>query len=135
MEPALKNEDQLIIEKVSYLMGDPERFDIIVFKYNETTNYIKRIIGLPGETIQIKDEKIYINGRAVFDKYGNGVMTDGGIAEEELVLGNDEYFVLGDNRNASKDSRDSDVGAVKRSQIIGKAWLRIMPFDSFGTIG
>lgn len=134
MEPCLKNEDELIVEKISYLTGEPERFDVVVFKYREDTNYIKRIIGLPGETVRIEEGKIYINDNAIFDKYGNGVMTDGGIAEKTLTLGEDEYFVLGDNRNASKDSRDSDVGAVKDDQIVGKAWLRVMPFDSLGTI-
>lgn len=135
MEPRLKSGDELVVEKVSYLMGEPERFDIIVFKYNQETNYIKRVIGLPGETVQIDEEaKIHINDKVIFDEFANGVMEDFGIAEEEIQLGPDEYFVLGDNRNASKDSRDADVGVVKADQIVGKAWLRVMPFAEFGMI-
>lgn len=134
MEPCLQNKDELIVEKISYLTGEPERFDVVVFKFNEDTKYIKRIIGLPGETVRIEEGKIYINDRAIFDQYANGVMENAGIAEKTITLGEEEYFVLGDNRNASKDSRDEEVGTVKKDQIIGKAWLRVMPFDSFGTI-
>lgn len=134
MEPCLQNKDELIVEKISYLTGEPERFDVVVFKFNEDTKYIKRIIGLPGEMVRIEEGKIYINDRAIFDQYANGVMENAGIAEKTITLGEEEYFVLGDNRNASKDSRDEEVGTVKKDQIIGKAWLRVMPFDSFGTI-
>lgn len=134
MEPCLKNGDELIVEKLSYLSGEPERFDVIVFEYSEDVNYIKRIIGLPGESVRIEEGKIYINDRPVFDVHGKGEMTDAGIAEETVELGSDEYFVLGDNREASKDSRDKDVGLIKADKIIGKAWLRVMPFDTFGII-
>lgn len=134
MEPCLGNGDELIVEKVSYLTEKPERFDVVVFKFNENTNYIKRIIGLPGEKVRIEEGKIYINDKAIFDEHANGVMEEAGIAEKTVTLGNDEYFVLGDNRNASKDSRHKDVGTVKADQIIGKAWLRMMPFDDFGFI-
>ena len=119
---------------ISKKMKDPERYDIIVFHESESANYIKRVIALPGETIQITEGKIYINERAVFDAYGNAKMEDGGIAEKPIKLGQDEYFVLGDNRNASKDSRDKAVGVIKRDQIIGKAWLRVLPFDNFGKL-
>ena len=94
-----------------------------MFRESESVNYIKRVIALPGETIQITEGKIYINERAIFDAYGNAKMEDGGIAEKPIKLGQDEYFVLGDNRNASK-----------RDQIIGKAWLRVLPFDNFGKL-
>lgn len=134
MEPCLKNNDELIVEKISYLTGKPERFDVVVFKFNENTNYIKRIIGLPGENVRIEEGKIYINDQAIFDEFANGVMEDAGIAEKTVSLGADEYFVLGDNRNASKDSRHKDVGVVKGDKIIGKAWLRMMPFGDFGFI-
>ncbi len=134
MESTLENGDDIIVEKISYITGDPERYDIIVFRESESVNYIKRVIALPGETIQITEGKIYINERAVFDAYGNTKMKDGGIAEKPIKLGQDEYFVLGDNRNASKDSRDKAVGVIKRDQIIGKAWLRVLPFDNFGKL-
>lgn len=134
MESTLENGDDIIVEKFSYITSDPERYDIIVFRESESVNYIKRVIALPGETIQITEGKIYINERAVFDAYGNAKMGDGGIAEKPIKLGQDEYFVLGDNRNASKDSRDKAVGVIKRDQIIGKAWLRVLPFDNFGKL-
>lgn len=135
MEPQLSSGDQLVVEKISYLTGKPERYDVIVFQYNETTKYIKRVIGLPGEKVRIDEEgKIYINDRAVFDEYGSGVIEDAGIAEKNIKLKTDEYFVLGDNRNASKDSRSAEVGMVKENQIIGKAWLRVLPWNKFGMI-
>ena len=134
MESTLENGDDIIVEKFSYLTNNPERYDIIVFRESESVNYIKRVIALPGETIQITEGKIYINERAIFDAYGNAKMEDGGIAEKPIKLGQDEYFVLGDNRNASKDSRDKAVGVIKRDQIIGKAWLRVLPFDNFGNL-
>ena len=134
MESTLENGDDIIVEKFSYLTNKPERYDIIVFRESESVNYIKRVIALPGETIQITEGKIYINERAIFDAYGNAKMEDGGIAEKPIKLGQDEYFVLGDNRNASKDSRDKAVGVIKRDQIIGKAWLRVLPFDNFGKL-
>lgn len=134
MESTLEDGDDIIVEKFSYLTNEPERYDIIVFHQSDTENYIKRVIGLPGERIQITEGKIYINDRAIFDAYGNTKMKDGGIAEKPIKLGEDEYFVLGDNRNASKDSRDKAVGVIKREQIIGKAWLRVMPFENFGKL-
>ena len=134
MESTFENGDDIIVEKFSYLTNNPERYDIIVFRESESVNYIKRVIALPGETIQITEGKIYINERAIFDAYGNAKMEDGGIAEKPIKLGQDEYFVLGDNRNASKDSRDKAVGVIKRDQIIGKAWLRVLPFDNFGKL-
>ncbi len=134
MDPCLQDGDELIVEKISYLTGDPQRFDVIVFEQSEGVNYVKRIIGLPGEKVQIKGEKIYVNDRAVFDEFRKEKMKDAGIAEDKIILGADEYFVLGDNRNASKDSRDQEVGPVKKSKIRGKAWIRILPSENFGEI-
>ena len=132
MESSLHDGDEIIVEKVSYYMHDPERYDIIVFPFSDNVYYIKRIIGLPGETIQIKDGKIYIDGVQLWEQYGNEQIKDAGLAKEEIVLGKDEYFVLGDNRNSSIDSRKAEVGTVKRSEIIGKAWLKFYPFSDFG---
>ena len=136
MENTLDNGDQLIVDKITYRFQDPERFDIIVFPfhYKENTYYIKRIIGLPGETVQIADGTIYINGQVLEESYGREVMQDPGIAAEPITLGEDEYFVLGDNRNQSSDSRDPSVGLIHRDEIIGRAWLRIWPLDSFGIL-
>ena len=136
MENTLDDGDQLIVDKITYRFQDPERFDIIVFPfhYKENTYYIKRIIGLPGETVQIADGAIYINGEVLQESYGREVMQDPGIAAEPITLGEDEYFVLGDNRNQSSDSRDPSVGLIHRDEIIGRAWLRIWPLDSFGIL-
>lgn len=138
MEPMLQDGDQLIVDKISYRFRDPERFDIIIFPYHgngsKKTYYIKRIIGLPGETIQIVDGKIYIDGEVLEEDYGKEVMEESGRASQPIVLGDDEYFVLGDNRNNSKDSRVESVGNIKRSDIIGRAWVRIFPFDTFGVL-
>lgn len=139
MESTLSNGDNLIVDKISYRFRDPERFDIIVFpyKYEKKTYYIKRIIGLPGETVQIDPEgRIYINGEVLEESYGREVIARNklGLAEREITLGADEYFVLGDNRNASSDSRDPSVANIKREDIIGRAWLRIWPFHKIGFI-
>ena len=137
MEPTLSDGDNLIVDKISYRLHDPERFDIIIFpyRYEENTYYIKRIIGLPGETVQVVDGYVYINGsRLESDIYGNELMDDPMAASRPITLGEDEYFVLGDNRNHSQDSRDPSVGEVKKDTIMGKAWVRIYPFDKMGVI-
>ena len=137
MENTLSDGDNLIVDKISYRFHEPERFDIIVFpyQYKEDTYFIKRIIGMPGETVQITDKgEILINGEELVESYGREVIKDPGLASDPITLGEDEYFVMGDNRNYSKDSRFPDVGNIKRADIIGKAWLRIYPFDKIGFI-
>ena len=137
MEPALSDGDNLIVDKMSYRFHDPERFDIIIFPYQwePNTYYIKRIIGLPGETIQIDDEgNIYIDGEVLQEHYGLERIKNPGSAREPITLGEDEYFVLGDNRNKSEDSRFTQVGVIHRDDIVGRAWLRIYPFDRIGFI-
>lgn len=131
MAPSLHDNDQIIVEEVSYYFHEPERFDIIVFPYAQGIYYIKRVIGLPNETIQIHDGKIYIDGTQLIENYGSEEIQDPGLAAEEIKLGKDEYFVLGDNRNASVDSRKVDVGVVHRKDIAGRAWLRFYPFSDF----
>lgn len=134
METTLHDGDQIIVEKMSYYFREPSRFDVIVFPYAKGVYYIKRIVGLPGEMIQIKEGAVYINGKLLVDSYGNEPMEDAGLAKEEIILGKDEYFVLGDNRNSSVDSRKAEVGVVHKDEISGRAWLRIYPFDTFGTL-
>ena len=139
MENTLHNGDNLIVDKLSYRFHDPERFDIIVFPYQfqDNTYYIKRIIGLPGETVQIMDDgSIYINGEKLEENYGMEVIKPEtiGRAAEPIELGDDEYFVMGDNRNNSSDSRTDMVGNITRENIIGKAWLRIWPVSDFGVL-
>ena len=139
MENTLHNGDNLIVDKFSYRFHDPERFDIIVFpfQFQDNTYYIKRIIGLPGETVQIMDDgSIYINGEKLEENYGMEVIKPEtiGRAAEPIELGDDEYFVMGDNRNNSSDSRTDMVGNITRENIIGKAWLRIWPVSDFGVL-
>lgn len=132
MNPTLSDGDNLIVDKITYKFNDPERFDIIVFpyRYEKNTYYIKRIIGLPGERVRIDIEgNIYINDKILKENYGAEPILDPGVAFNEIKLGKDEYFVLGDNRNHSSDSRNEAVGNIRRSEIIGKAWLRIYPFN------
>lgn len=126
--------DNLIVDKLTYRFQDPKRFDIIVFPNRYSGKlYIKRIIGLPGETVQIDYKgNIYINGEILEEGYGKEIIKDPGLAAEPIVLGADEYFVLGDNRNNSIDSRRESVGVVHRDEIVGRAWLRIWPFSRFG---
>ncbi|MCM1058153.1 MAG: signal peptidase I [Firmicutes bacterium] len=139
MEPTLYNGDNLIVDKISYRFRDPERFDIIVFpfQYKEGVFYIKRIIGLPGETVRIDEQgNIYIDGEVLMEGYGREVIRpeNTGRAWEPITLGEDEYFVLGDNRNNSSDSRTEIVGNIKREDIIGRAWIRIWPLKRFGIL-
>ena len=139
MESTLTNGDTVLIQKMSYYFGDPKRYDVVVFPvpyYNSDTKYIKRVIGLPGETVQIIEGKVYINGKELKDDtYGKDkVIDDPGDAVEPITLADDEYFVLGDNRNMSTDSRSSYVGLIRRKSIIGKACARIFPLSKMGGI-
>lgn len=127
MEPVIGSGQSVLINRVAYNMSSPKRGDIIVFKPNGNKNshfYIKRVIGLPGETIQIYNGKVYINGEV----YTEDVAVDtreGGVATNEITLENDEYFVLGDNRVNSEDSRSANIGNVKTNMIEGKAWYKL----------
>ena len=137
MEETLSDGDNLIVDKISYRFSEPKRFDIIVFpfQYADETYYIKRVIGLPGETVRIDDAgNIFINGEILDENYGREVIEWPGRAFEEITLAPDEYFVLGDNRNNSSDSRDASVGNIRKSDIIGRAWVRIWPLAKFGVL-
>lgn len=137
MEDTLSDGDNLIVDKISYRFNDPERFDVVVFpyQYEADTYYIKRIIGLPGETVQIDGSgNIYIDGALLADEYGTETILNAGLATQEITLGDNEYFVLGDNRNNSTDSRFEAVGNIKGENIVGRAWLRIYPFNEFGFV-
>ncbi len=139
MEPMLSDGDNLLVDKISYRFRDPQRYDIIVFpfKYKENTYYIKRIIGMPGETVRIdEDGSIYINDEILPENYGREIIRPDtvGIAINPITLGEDEYFVMGDNRNNSMDSRTEIVGNIKREDIIGRAWVRIWPLNMIGVL-
>ena len=135
MEPTLATQDKILINKVIYKIKEPQRGDIIAFKNSPEDHasiHIKRVIGLPGEKIQIKDGQILINGKTYMEKKDFPQMSNGGLAEQTITLGKDEYFVLGDNRNNSEDSRYGDVGNVKKKYIVGKLWFVISPRSKFG---
>ena len=135
--PVLKNADKVLVNRIVYNASSPKRGDIIVFKPkgNESSHYYtKRIVGLPGETVQIVENRIYINGEKLEEDYTTTKIDTAGIAAEKVKLGGDEYFVMGDNRKNSEDSRSADIGAVKRSYIYGKAWFVVSPKKNFGFV-
>ncbi|MCL2718755.1 MAG: signal peptidase I [Lachnospiraceae bacterium] len=137
MNDTLANGENLIVDKISYRFSNPERYDIVVFPYRheKSIHYIKRVIGLPGETVFIDNEgNIFVNDVLLHESYGRELIREPGRAREAITLGADEYFVLGDNRNNSSDSRDPAVGNIKRSELVGKAWVRIWPFTRISII-
>ena len=137
MEATLHNDDNLLVDKISYRFREPKRFEVIVFEHGED-HYIKRIIGLPGETVQIIGNDIYINGEVLEEDFSrDGEMGSAGIVANPITLGENEYFVLGDNRLHSHDSRafsrvNGDM--VTTDLIVGRAWVRIWPFEDIGVI-
>ena len=133
MEPALYNGQEILINRFIYKISSPKRGDVIVFLPNgnqKTHYYVKRVMALPGETVQIKNGKVYIDGELLEEDESYDKIADAGIAENEIALSDNEYFVLGDNRNSSEDSRSGNIGAVDGSNIIGKAWFRLKKDES-----
>ena len=125
------------MDKLVYKRQEPQRFDIIIFEapVSNTGYFIKRVIGLPGETIQIDYEgKIYINGEELEESYGYETIMDPGRAIVPVEIGENEYFVMGDNRNHSEDSRFEAVGNVKKDIILGKVTVRTFPISKYGYI-
>lgn len=132
MSPTLVPEDRLLIDKFTYRFSEPKRFDTIVFlKTDKEHSYynIKRVIGLPGETIQLSKDTIYINDEKLEEIIEVEEINNLGLATEPILLDENEYFVLGDNRNASEDSRFANVGNILRDDILGKAWIRLNDFN------
>ncbi len=137
MKPVLNNGDVVLVNRIIYNATTPKRGDIIIFKPKGNENihyYTKRIIGLPGESIEIMENRIYIDGVKLEEEYETTDIDDVGIVDEKIQLAGDEYFVLGDNRVSSEDSRNADVGNVKREYIYGKAWFVLSPRKDFGLI-
>lgn len=128
MNPTLQEGDKILVNKMSYRIHSVRRNDVVVVKQSGTEHYYysaERVIGLPGETVQIKDGYVYIDGKKLEEKYDFPPMENGGLALEEIVLDEDEYFVLCDNRNSGEDSRNANIGNVLRENIVGKAWIRM----------
>ena len=137
MGPTLLPGDMALTNRFSYQLSAPARGDIIAFKLSDdemASTHIKRIIGLPGETIQIVDGEILIDGEVYNEPMVFPTIENPGTAEEVIKLKSNEYFVLGDNRNASEDSRFIDVGVIDKSEIIGKIWFVISPKDRMGFV-
>lgn len=137
MRPELKNGDVVLVNRLVYNAMTPKRGDIVAFKPNGRENahyYIKRIIGLPGETVQIREGKVYINGKEQTEDIFVSEIEKPGVAQEEITLGEQEYFVLGDQAASSDDSRMADIGNVKRSEIYGKIWFNTSVGSNFGFV-
>lgn len=137
MDPTLEAGDVLLINRAAYKLGSPKRGDIIAFKLSDepqASTHIKRIIGLPGETIEIRDGQILIDGETYKEQKNFPTIQNPGLAEEPIILKSDEYFVLGDNRNNSEDSRFADMGNIKKKNIIGKLWFTVSPLSKFGIL-
>ena len=135
MNDTLTNEEQILVNRFVYNVSSPKQGDVIAFLPNgneKSHYYVRRVVACPGDTIQIKEGVVYVNGEVYQEKITVASIEDAGVASEEIKLGNDEYFVLGDNRNNSEDSRLANIGNVKKSYIIGKAWFY---FKSIGNMG
>ena len=137
MNPVMENGNVTLINRIVYDASTPKRGDVIAFKPNGNDisyYYIKRIVGLPGETIEIRDGKIFIDEEELEEEYITTEIDDVGIVDEPMKLGNNEFFVLGDDRQNSEDSRTANIGNVKRSEIEGKVWFVVSPGDNFGFV-
>ena len=131
----LENGDVVLMNRLPGFLFGPGRFDLAVFRREDGKMNVKRVIGLPGETVQITGGYIYIDGELLQAEDGLNQVSLAGIAQHPVTLGRDEYFVLGDNRESSEDSRFVNIGNIKREQITGNAWIRIQPLVRFGRIG
>ena len=135
MAPTLENDQEILINRFVYSVTKPKANDIIVFLPNgneKSHYYVKRVIGVPNDTVLIKDGAVYVNGELFEEAVDTAAILDPELAADEITLGDDEYFVLGDNRNNSEDSRYANIGNVKKEYIIGKAWFIVSPFQDFG---
>ena len=135
MSPTLENGEKVLVNRFVYKLFDPKQNDLIVFQPNgneKSHYYVKRVIALPGDTVQIKDGKVYVNGEPLAEGADAEKIESAMMAENEIVVGEDEYFVLGDNRNNSEDSRYASN--VKKDHITGEAWMVVYPFDRIGML-
>ena len=137
MKPELQNGDVTLLNRLVYDVRKPKRGEVIAFKPNGNENshyYIKRVIGLPGETIEYRDGDLLIDGDILEEDYITTEMGDLGLLEEPITLGSGEYFVLGDDRLNSDDSRIANIGNVKKDEIAGKVWFVVSPMQNFGFV-
>ena len=137
MEPSLYNGQHILVNRFVYKLSSPKNGDIVVFLPNGNSNthyYVKRVIALPGDTVQIKNGTVYVNGKVFDEKIEAASIEHAELAEDEIEVGEDEFFVLGDNRNNSEDSRYANIGNVKKEYIMGKAWFIVSPLKDFGFV-
>lgn len=137
MSPTLKSGDCVLVNKLSYRFHKIHRNDVVVVQQTGSEHSyftLERVIGLPGEKVQIQDGQVYINGKKLKEKLDFPLMDNGGMAEDAFTLDKGQYFVLGDNRNECEDSRNATVGNISRSSIVGKAWIRMNSFTFIGMI-
>ncbi len=135
MDPTLEDGDNILVNRFVYKLFSPGKNDLVVFLPNgneKSHYYVKRVIATPGDTVQIKDGNVYVNGEAFEETAAVAAIENAMLAEEEITVGEDEFFVLGDNRNNSEDSRYASIGNVKREHIIGKAWMVVSPWNRIG---
>lgn len=127
MEPSLYNGQEIFLNRLIYKVASPREGDVIVFLPNgneKSHYYVKRVVGVPGDTLYIKNGILHVNDNTV-EQYFNDRIVEPGLLESKVTLGEDEYFVIGDNCNDSEDSRSANIGTVKKSYIIGKAWMKL----------
>ena len=135
MSPALENGDVVMINRLIYQFKGPGRGDVVAFRKEDKGHYsLKRVVGLPGESVRIEDGNLLINGEELTEDIYVSDLSYAGIAEETVTLGEDEYFVIGDNASASDDSRLSNIGAVGRDEIYGQAWFIVSPKEDRGLV-
>ncbi len=135
MAGTLEGGTEILVNRFIYKVTNPQPNDIIVFLPNgneKSHYYVKRVIAVPGDTVQIRDGAVFVNGKPFPEEIQTADIEDPGLAEEELVLGDDEFFVLGDNRNNSEDSRYANIGNIKKEYIVGKAWFIVSPWGDLG---
>ena len=138
MNPTLQNEDVVLLNKLSYKIGSPKRMDVVAVRIGASENsptYVRRIIGLPGETVQIKDGKVYIDDTELELTFNDAAIENAGVAEKGETLGDNEYFVLCDDYNNNRDdSRLDSIGTIDADQILGKVWLIRSPLSRLGLV-
>ncbi|MCI9183974.1 MAG: signal peptidase I [Lachnospiraceae bacterium] len=134
MMPLLNSGDVVLVNRLIYDFAKPNRLDVVVFEREDKKTNVKRVIGLPGDVVQVQGGYLYVNGERL--NAGNRLdqVSLAGLAENPVELGEGEYFLLGDNRDSSEDSRFANVGNVRQEQILGKVWLRIFPIKDFGPV-
>lgn len=134
MTPLLDSGDVVLMNRLAYDLGKPDRMDVVVFEREDKKENVKRVIGIPGDIVQIRDGILYVNEERFDDESGLGRVSLAGLAESPVELGEGEYFLLGDNRDSSEDSRFANIGNVKEEQILGKVWLRLFPLEAIKLI-